>query len=275
MCRSKDFRPAYGRLAELRALVPFGTPFMACTATATGSVHREVVMSLEMSNYVRVSHSPDRPNIYYQVKARTDLESDFSDLLSTLREKVVETQRVIVYCRSLNMCSYLYAHFHYELGATSYYPPGSPQLSENRLFGMFHSSTPQHNKDVIAASLLDPRGVVRVVFATIALGMGVDLQGVNTIVHYGAPGSIEDYFQESGRGGRSGVDATSTVYWVAADCPKRDKPSTLHHRELNEVRSYLENSTVCRRKWLLEHFDEANAKPGPNPSKCCDVCAAT
>ena len=106
-----------------------------------------------------------------------------------------------MYCRTLNMCSDLFAHFHYELGASSYYPPGSPELSENRLFGMYHGSTPQHNKEVITQSLLDPCGVVRVVFATLALGMGVDLQGVNTIIHYGAPCSIEDYFQESGRDG--------------------------------------------------------------------------
>ena len=65
---------------------------------------------------------------------------------------------------------------------------------------MYHGSTPPHNKEVITQSLLDPCGVVRVVFATLALGMGVDLQGVNTIIHYGAPCSIEDYFQESGQG---------------------------------------------------------------------------
>ena len=43
---------------------------------------------------------------------------------------------------------------------------------------MFHSNTPQHNKDVILKSLRDPSGVVRVVFATTALGMGINLQDV-------------------------------------------------------------------------------------------------
>ena len=67
---------------------------------------------------------------------------------------------------------------------------------------MFHASTPQHSKDIIIKSLLDPHGLVRVVFASVAMGMGIDLRGVNIIVHYGAPSSIEDYFQASGRGGR-------------------------------------------------------------------------
>ena len=254
--------------------MPPGTPLMPCTATATRSIHQEIVSSLEMTDCIKVSHCPDRPNIFYGVQPRSDVYTDFSELLSTLREKLDKTPRVIVYCRSLNMCSELFAHFHYELGPISYYPPGSPEVSENRLFGMYHGSTPQHNKDVITQSLLDPCGVIRVIFATIALGMGVDLQGVNTILHYGAPASIEDYFQESGRGGRSGAAAKSIVYWKPTDCPRVKDPATLHQKEVNDVRAYLESSTTCRREWLLKHFSPECAKSGSDPSSCCDVCAA-
>lgn len=83
--------------------------------------------------------------------------------------------RVLVYCQSLNMCADLYAHFLYELGDKSYYPPGSEKVSDNRLFAMFHANTPQHNKEVVLRSLNQPDGVVRVVFATVALGMGINL----------------------------------------------------------------------------------------------------
>ena len=48
---------------------------------------------------------------------------------------------------------------------------------------------------------LDCHGTVRVVFASVAMGVGIDLHGVDTIFHYGAPSSIEDYFQASGRRG--------------------------------------------------------------------------
>ena len=62
--------------------------------------------------------------------------------------------------------------------------------------------TPQHNKDVILDSLIRrPDGVVRVVLATIALGMGLHLRDVSAIIHYGTPRSLEDYCQESGHGG--------------------------------------------------------------------------
>ena len=145
-------------------------------------------------------------------------------------------------------------------------------MSDYRLFGMFHASTPQHNKNVILQSLLRPDGVVRVVFATVALGMGVHLKDINSVIHYGAPKSMEDYFQESGRGGRSGGDAVSTIYWKPADCPLRKHPVTLRDHELIAVRRYLENITLCRRKWLLDHFD---VKLKHCSTDCCDVCSNT
>ena len=78
------------------------------------------------------------------------------------------------------MCAELYAHFHHELQEASYYPQDSDHISDYRLFGMFHSSTyQQHNKDVILQSLQVLDGVVCVVFATIALGMGINLQDIN------------------------------------------------------------------------------------------------
>ncbi len=246
---------------------------MACTATATKSDKMEVVESLEMRGCVEVSASPDRPNIYYEVKRCGHLESDLDPVLFGLKDRAAAAPRVIVYCRSRDACSNLYAHFNYELGESSYYPPGSPHMSEHRLFGMFHASTPQHNKDVILQSLLRPDGVVRVVFATIALGMGVNLKDVNTIIHYGAPKSVEDYFQESGRGGRSGGEAVSTIYWKPRDCyVKRQHAQTLRGREVIAVKRYLQNTTNCRRKWLLDHFDVKVESP---TQRCCDVCSGT
>lgn len=147
---------------------------MACTATATRSDKVEVLESLEMRGCVEVSASPDRPNIFYDVKKRTDIDTDLYQVLDSLRVKTISAPRVIVYCRSLDMCAELYAHFLHELGEGSYYPPGAPQISDHRLFGMYHACTPEHNKDVVLQSFLLPDGVVRVVFATVALGMGVN-----------------------------------------------------------------------------------------------------
>ena len=223
-----------------------------------------------MKGCVQVTVSPDRPNIFYAAMIRTDIDSDFLTIITSLRDKAIHAPRILVYCQSLDTCSDLYAHFHHELGDASYYPPGSPHLSDYRLFGMFHANTPPYNKDVILKSLLVADGVVRVVFASVALGMGVDLRDVNNVIHYGAPQSVEDYFQESGRGGRSGGEAVSTVYWKPKDCPIHKQPANLRERELIVVRRYLENNMTCRRKWLLDHFD---FKVSGDASRCCDNCS--
>ena len=80
------------------------------------------------------------------------------------------------------MCSALYAHFLYTLGDKSYYPPGAEQISDNRLFGMYHSKRDDHNKDVIMKSMNKLDGVVRVVFATMALGMRVNFKDLTCTI---------------------------------------------------------------------------------------------
>ena len=133
------------------------------------------------------------------------------------------------------------------------------------------------NKKVIHASMQDAHGTVRVVFATVALGMGVNLVGVNTIWHYGAPTCIEDYFQESGRGGRSGEQAKPVVFWKPSDVPLRKDQSVPANAELASVRHYVENTAECRRVQLLRYFDLRLIKTLPccDPLLCCDVCAAS
>ena len=123
--KSRDFRSSYGRLHKLRALVPKGTPLLACTATVTHGIRKKVIESLEMTDCETLTTSPDRPNIYYEVRVRTDMETDLNDVVASLKELKNMAPRVIVYCRTLDICADLYAHFQFELGDGSYYPPGA------------------------------------------------------------------------------------------------------------------------------------------------------
>ena len=263
-------------MGEIRALLPSGAPMLAATATVTKAIRQDICRKLEMVMCKLVCASPDRPNIYYEVVRRTDMEQDMYPLVEELKTNKTQMQRVVIYCRSLNLCSSMYFYFLTHLGAESYYPPGASEISDNRLFGMFHAQTPQHNKDVILSSMQNADGVVRVVFATVALGMGVNLVGVNRVIHYGAPSSIEDYFQESGRAGRSGEQAKSTVYWKPSDAPVRKSKTDPRNVEKAAVRSYLENNMECRRYQLLRYFDVNLAAKLPTRDNllCCDVCAS-
>ena len=86
-----------------------------------------------------------------------------------------------MYCRTPPLIAYLFDHFSAELEGDQYYTPGAPDLCKNRLFAMYHAKTPEHSKEVATKSLLNPTGVAKVVLASVAMGMGVDLKGVNTI----------------------------------------------------------------------------------------------
>ena len=98
----------------------------------------------------------------------------------------------------LSLPETLLAHFLFTLGDKSYYPPGADQVSRNRLFEIYHSRTDELNKHVIMESISKANGMCPVMFATMALGMGVNLVGLYSTIHYGVPRSLEDYFQESG-----------------------------------------------------------------------------
>ena len=87
------------------------------------------------------------------------------------------------------------------------------------------------------------------------------------------PVSLEHYFQESGRAGRTGEQAYSTVYWCCKDAPKYKDIADHRKKEVILVRSYLENCSVCRRKQLLEYFvEDLGYTYRPDITLCCDVC---
>ena len=173
---------------------------------------------------------------YYEVCRHTDIDTDIGPFVQSLEEEGIKAPRVIVYFRDLNTCADLYAYFNFELGELSYHPLGALERSDNHLFGMLHSRTSEHNKYVILKSLCETDGKSSNNICHNCTGIGVHLIDVNTNVHYGAPSSIDDYFQASGRGGRSGCSARSIVFWQPADCPLRKELVSQRDHEITAVR---------------------------------------
>ena len=228
--QESKFRPPFARLHELRSLVSPGIPMIALTATVTRA---DVITRLNLKGCECVSVSPNHPNILYSVSTRLDIETDFSSLVKDLENNC----QVIVYCHSLNTCFDLYGYFRYHLGNKGYYPPGSEEICRNRIFGMFHSSTSDANKQVILESLSNPDGTVRVVFTTTALGIGANLVALRATIHYGAPRSLDDYFHESGSTGRAGEFSTSIIYWKPVDAPSIKSVSSTRDAEVIAVQT--------------------------------------
>ena len=148
------------------------------------------------------------------------------------------------------------------MGGDMYVTQGDPKSS---MVEMYHSRIDELNQENIVADLAKSDGNIRILISTIAYGMGVNCQGVRTIIHYGPSRNIEAYHQENGRAGRD-TPALCTAVMLYSNV-------MLKYCD-DDIKEYAHNNTLCRRAALLLHFD-ANLsdleKPG-KPHECCDVC---
>ncbi len=118
---------------------------------------------------------------------------------------------------------------------------------------------------------------VDIIVATIAFGMGIDKPDVRFVVHYDVPKSLEGYYQETGRGGRDGLEGHCLMFYSHNDLSKLEKfnkDKSVQEREnarilLQEMRILWESPVFCRRKQLLHYFGEEF-----EPTSCgmCDNC---
>lgn len=220
---------------------------------------------LNLNKSVQLVVSPNRDNIkLYLQKVTNDISKNFMWLVHELEQKQIACPKVLIYVRDYQRCSELYHLFIQSLGSKAYHPPGVTKTSHNRMVAMYHSGTSPSIQEVVLASLKDPDGKVRIIIATTALGMGVDIKGLHRVINYGPPSDVESYLQEVGRAGRDGQQSEALLLFHGRQ---------LHHCT-PEMLEYLK-STSCRRSKLLELFDKGTIIHSFSREKhlCCDVCA--
>eukprot|EP00794_Sanderia_malayensis_P011601 gene11601-12795_t len=261
--KTKAFRQDYCKLAELRSLVSFGRnlPFVSLTATALPSVEKSIIVNLQMRSILRLVMEPDRPNIRYVVLSfRTDDPAViFSSIIDEVRQHGYNSRRIIVFCRSHNHCRALFRLFDQEFHHL--YPN-----YKSRLYAMFHAGTDEEIKGHVINSMGKVDSSVRVVFATTAFGMGVDCKDLYHIFHFGPPGDIDDYLQESGRAGRDNTQSHAILVLY---------PRCTSGKVSQEMKVYAKNSEICRRQAVLKLFPKSKLPVDIAKHSCCDICSSS
>ena len=246
-----DFRPEYRKIKSIVELLG-NPPVIALTATATPKVQLDIQKNLQMEEAQLFKSSFNRKNLYYEVRAKTGAKKQLIRYV-----KHHQGKSGIVYCLSRKKVEEIADLL--KVNGVKALPYHAGLESDVRM----------NNQDAFLNEDVD------VIVATIAFGMGIDKPDVRFVIHYDAPKSLEGYYQETGRGGRDGMEGNCLMFYSYDDIEKLEKfnkDKSVSERDnarvlLAEMTAYAETS-VCRRRHLLNYFGESLDKD----CGFCDNC---
>lgn len=254
-----DFRKSYRELTVIKSIFP-NIPVIAVTATATHTVGLDICRVLKIRTKP-IKTSFNRPNLYIEFRKKSTKKDHINplahDIVPIIREN--EGQSIIIYCLTIKDTEKI-----------------TSILKEYKIkCGMYYSGMSTDDKVKTHTRFLN--GSIKCVVATIAFGMGINKSNVRVIIHYGYPKTMEGYYQEIGRAGRDGKKAYCYMFHGSQDTMINECMIVKNHtgpyadlqlKLLSLMKNFISTSE-CRRKVLLEYFDE---KVTNQTCNFCDNC---